>query len=343
MTEGQVELAACTPEELRALLPEAPAYRAGQVFRWLQKGVRAFDEMTDLPLPLRERLAALGCLTAPRAARRQTARDGTEKILWRLSDGQGVESVFMRYRHGNTVCLSTQAGCRQGCAFCASTVGGLIRNLTAGEMLAQVTGAAREVGAPVSGVVLMGIGEPLDNLDEVERFVRLLAHPDGLHMSPRRVSLSTCGLIDGIDRLAALALPLTLSVSLHAADDETRTRLMPGNPGVSALLDACRRYFKATGRRVSYEYILLRDVNDTEDRAHLLGRLLAGAPAHVNLIPYNPTGRGGFQPSRPDQVRRFAAAVASHGPSVTSRRRLGQEIDAACGQLRRQTGQNVVQ
>jgi 23S rRNA (adenine2503-C2)-methyltransferase len=333
-----VELVSRTPEELRALLPEAPAYRAGQVFRWLQKGVRAFDEMTDLPLSLRTRLSELGRLTAPPAVRRQTARDGTSKILWRLPDGQGVESVLMRYRHGNTVCLSTQAGCRQGCVFCASALGGLIRNLTAGEMLAQVTGAAREIGVPVSGVVLMGIGEPLDNLDEVERFVRLLAHQDGLHMSPRRVSLSTCGLIGGIDRLAALALPLTLSVSLHAPDDGTRTRLMPGNPGVAALLDACRRYFRATGRRVSYEYILLRDVNDTEDQAHLLGRLLAGVPAHVNLIPYNPTGRGEFQPSRPDRIRRFAAAVASYGPSVTCRRRLGQEIDAACGQLRRQTG-----
>lgn len=332
-----IELLSLFPEEIRALLPDEPPYRARQIFHWLHRGVRSFDEMTDLPLSLRTRLTETGVLTVPSAERRQEARDGTVKTLWRLRDGQCVESVLMRYRHGNSICLSTQAGCRQGCAFCASTVGGLVRNLTAAEMLAQILSFTREADIPVSHAVLMGIGEPLDNFDETARFLRLLSHPDGLHMSARHVSVSTCGLIDGIRRLAELDLPVTLSVSLHAPDDETRTRLMPSNPGVTALLAACRDYFRQTGRRVSYEYLMLRDVNDAPDKAHLLGRLLRGAPSHVNLIPYNPAGRGTLRPSTPESVRMFSNIVSGYGPSVTVRRALGQDISAACGQLRRRS------
>ncbi|MDR3207188.1 MAG: 23S rRNA (adenine(2503)-C(2))-methyltransferase RlmN [Oscillospiraceae bacterium] len=331
------ELLALTPEELQALLPDQPAYRAGQVFRWLHKGITAFDQMSDLPAALRQRLGETGLLTVPEAARVQTARDGTVKILWRLSDGQRVESVLMRHHHGESLCLSTQAGCRQGCLFCASTVGGLVRNLTAAEMLAQVQSMPRETGRTPDHLVLMGIGEPLDNFNEVVRFLTLVSHPQGLGLSLRRVSLSTCGLIDGIRRLAALDLPLTLSVSLHAPDDETRSRLMPVNRSgdVERLLAVCRDYFRATGRRVSYEYLLLDEINDTPDKARALGRLLRGAPAHVNLILYNQTGRDpGLRPSKPEAVRAFRDIVSAYGPVVTLRRSLGGEIDAACGQLR---------
>lgn len=338
------ELLSFTPEELQTLIPQEPAYRAAQVFQWLHKGVTAFDEMTNLPAALRKKLAAVGELTVPEVARRQTARDGTTKLLWKLRDGQCVESVLMCYKHGNSLCLSTQAGCRQGCLFCASAVGGLIRNLTAAEMLAQVIFTARETGQKVTHVVLMGIGEPLDNFDEVVRFLQLLRHPQGLNLSLRHVSLSTCGLVPAIERLAGLNLPVTLSVSLHAPDDETRTKLMPVNRdvGVERLMAVCRSYFKTTGRRVSYEYILLGGINDTPDKAHMLGKMLRGQPAHVNLIAYNPAGRSGLRAGTPDNRRVFQEIVSSYGVSVTLRRSLGQDIDAACGQLRRQSDKSVV-
>jgi 23S rRNA (adenine2503-C2)-methyltransferase len=330
-----VELSSLLPEELAPFLIGYPAYRTRQVFRWLQKGVQDFQEMTDVPQPLREQLTSVGYLVRPAVVRKQQARDGTVKFLWEFMDGERVESVVMRYQYGSSLCISTQAGCRQGCLFCASTVGGLTRNLTAGEMLAQITGAVREMGENLSRVVLMGIGEPMDNFAEVARFLRLLSHPEGLHMSPRHISLSTCGLIEGIDALAALALPVTLSVSLHAPDDETRTKLMPGNVGIAPLLKACERYFQKTGRRVSYEYVLLRDLNDTSDMAHHLGRLLKGAPSHVNLIAYNATKRGCLAPSAPERVKEFMDILCAHGVAATCRRRLGREIDAACGQLRK--------
>ena len=342
-----VELLSLFPEEIQALLPGEPSYRAKQIFRWLHKGVRSFDEMSDLPRALREKLSAAGTLTVPEAARTQTARDGTVKVLWRFADGQGVESVLMRHRHGRSLCLSTQAGCKRGCLFCASAIGGLARDLTAGEMLAQVIFTNAECAETGNSqlstlnsqftIVLMGMGEPLDNFEQVVRFLQLLSHPDGLGLSLRHVSLSTCGVVEGIERLAALRLPLTLSVSLHAPDDATRSRLMPVNrtAGVERLLLACRNYFNRTGRRVSYEYTLFDGVNDTPEQAHMLGRLLRGAPAHVNLIRYNHSGRdGSLRPSRPENARAFGEIVASYRPAVTWRRGLGGEIDAACGQLR---------
>lgn len=335
-----IELMSLTPEEMQTLLPGHPSYRARQIFRWLQKGVRSFSDMTDVPAALHDELAALGTLTAPEPVRRQTARDGTQKTLWQLDDGQCVESVLMKYRHGHSLCLSTQAGCRMGCLFCASTVGGLVRHLTAAEMMAQVLFSAQLSGREISNLVLMGIGEPLDNFEQVTRFLTLLAHPEGRHMSLRHVSLSTCGLIDGIYKLAELSLPVTLSVSLHAPDDETRNKLMPINReiGVAPLLRACRDYFHKTGRRVSYEYILLDGINDSPEQAHLLGKLLRGEPAHVNLIPYNPAGRGALRASLPQAVKTFQHITATYGPAVTLRRSLGQDIAAACGQLRRASG-----
>ena len=234
-----------------------PAFRAKQVFTWLHRGVRSFDEMTDLSKPLRARLAETCFITAPTVARKQTSKlDGTVKYLWELADGNCIETVLMSYHHGNTVCISSQVGCRQGCAFCASTIGGLIRNLEPSEMLDEVLYSERESGSKISNIVLMGIGEPLDNFDNVMRFLALVNHPDGENIGMRHISLSTCGLIERFDDLAARDLQLTLSVSLHAPDDATRSKIMPANHGrgVAALIDACARYYEATGRRISFEY-----------------------------------------------------------------------------------------
>ena len=267
-----------------------PAFRAKQVYQWLHRGARSFGEMTNLPKPLREALEADCFLSAPQVERKQvSAQDGTIKYLWRLSDGNCIETVLMRYHHGNTVCISSQVGCRMGCAFCASTLGGKVRDLTPAEMLDQVLFTQIDSGAPVSNIVLMGIGEPLDNFDTVLRFLELVNSPEGMNIGMRHISLSTCGLTEKIDKLAEYQLQLTLSVSLHAPDDETRSKIMPVNrgTGVEALFAACRRYFEKTGRRVSYEYIMIDGVNDQDWQADLLARHLRGAPGHVNLIPLN--------------------------------------------------------
>ncbi|MCD8376533.1 MAG: 23S rRNA (adenine(2503)-C(2))-methyltransferase RlmN [Oscillospiraceae bacterium] len=325
-------------EELSRMLEEwgEPAFRAGQVFSWLHRGAVSFEQMSNLPRPLRLRLVQECALAAPQAARRQVSeRDGTRKYLWRLADGNCVETVLMRYRHGNTVCISSQVGCRMGCAFCASTLGGRVRNLTAGEMLDQVLFTQLDSGLPVSNVVLMGIGEPLDNFDAVLRFLRLVNHPMGMHIGMRHISLSTCGLVEGIDKLAAYGLQLTLSVSLHAPDDATRSRLMPVNRqvGVASLMAACRRYFEKTGRRISFEYAMIDGVNDTDGQADQLARLLRETPGHVNLIPLNHVKESPWRPSR--RTARFQKRLESCGVTVTVRRRLGGDIDASCGQLRR--------
>lgn len=327
------------PQELEAEFKAMglPAWRAGQVFRWLGRGVTSFEEMSDLSKPVRAQLAQgyeIPCLTVSR--RQVSAQDGTEKLLWQLPDGESVETVFMRYKHGNSVCISSQVGCRMGCTFCASTIGGKVRDLTASEMLDEVLRTGLECG-PVSNIVLMGIGEPLDNFDNVLRFLRLVNDPNGANIGMRHISLSTCGLTEGIDKLAALNLQLTLSVSLHGPDDETRSRLMPVNRryGVDALFAACGRYFRKTGRRISYEYAMVRDVNDSPYHAGLLARRLRGTGAHVNLIRLNYVTERGLMPSREDVVRRFAQELTDGGVTVTIRRRLGSDIDAACGQLRR--------
>ena len=313
-----------------------PAFRARQVYQWLHRGARSFGEMTNLPKPLREALEADCFLSAPQVERKQvSAQDGTIKYLWRLSDGNCIETVLMRYHHGNTVCISSQVGCRMGCAFCASTLGGKVRDLTPAEMLDQVLFTQIDSGAPVSNIVLMGIGEPLDNFDTVLRFLELVNSPEGMNIGMRHISLSTCGLTEKIDKLAEYQLQLTLSVSLHAPDDETRSKIMPANrgTGVEALFAACRRYFEKTGRRVSYEYIMIDGVNDQDWQADLLARHLRGAPGHVNLIPLNNVEESPLKPSR--RVAAFQKRLEGQGVTATVRRKLGGDIDASCGQLRR--------
>ena len=332
------DIKSMTQEELAAWLKELgePAFRAKQIFRWLYRGVRSFDEMTDLSKALREKLAGAALLTPPTVARKQvSAQDGTIKYLWELADGNCVESVLMRYQHGNTVCISCQVGCRMGCAFCASTIAGKVRDLTPAEMLDQVLFTQLDSGAPVSNIVLMGIGEPLDNFDTVLRFLELVNHPDGLNIGMRHISLSTCGLAEQIDKLAGYRLQLTLSVSLHAPDDETRSKIMPVNRsyGVERLLDSCRRYFETTGRRISYEYAMIDGVNDADWQADLLARRLRGMPAHVNLIGLNEVEESPLKPSR--RMAAFQRRLEGHGVTVTVRRKLGGDIDASCGQLRR--------
>ena len=317
-----------------------PVFRAKQVFQWLHRGVFSFDEMTNLSKPLREKLAASCILYAPQVERRQVSSlDGTIKYLWRLRDGNCIETVLMRYHHGNTVCISSQVGCRMGCAFCASTLGGKVRDLTPAEMLDQVLFTQMDSGAPVSNIVLMGIGEPLDNFDTVLRFLELVNSPDGLNIGMRHISLSTCGLTEKIDKLADHQLQLTLSVSLHAPDDETRSRIMPVNRsvGVEKLFAACRRYFEKTGRRISYEYAMIDGVNDADWQADLLARHLKGTPGHVNLIPLNNVEESPLKPSR--RVAAFQKRLESHGITATVRRKLGCDIDSSCGQLRRKTMQ----
>jgi len=315
-----------------------PAYRAKQVFSWLHRGSGAFGEMSDLPKALRARLEEDYELTVPAALRRQVSRrDGTVKYLWRLADGNCVESVLMRYRHGNTVCISTEVGCAMGCKFCASTLGGLVRRLRPSEMLDQVLFTGLDSGLPVSNVVLMGIGEPLDNLENVLRFLELVNSPEGLNIGMRHISLSTCGLADRIDELAEKKLQLTLSVSLHAPDDASRSAIMPVNRRypVDTLLAACRRYFEKTGRRVSFEYTMIDGVSDSEAQARLLASKLRGLAAHVNLIPLNAVAERTLRPSPREAVARFQRILESAGIPATVRRTLGGDIDASCGQLRK--------
>ena len=257
-----IDLKSQTLEEMTATLKEMgePAFRGKQVFTWLHKGVTSFDEMSNLSKPLREKLKERCYITAPSVARKQVSKlDGTVKYLWQLLDGNCIETVVMQYHHGNTVCVSSQVGCRMGCAFCASTIAGKVRDLTPSEILDQVIFAQKDSGLPISNIVLMGIGEPLDNLDNVLRFLELVNHPDGLNIGMRHISLSTCGVIPGIDRLSDLELQLTLSVSLHAPDSETRSKIMPVNRAydVEKLFDTCHRYFKKTGRRISFEYAMI--------------------------------------------------------------------------------------
>ena len=333
-----VDIKSMTLEELTVWFKEQgePAFRAKQVFQWLYRGVTSFDEMSNLSKPLRQKLSENCFITAPKVARKQmSALDGTIKYLWELGDGNCIETVLMRYKHGNTVCISCQVGCRMGCAFCASTLAGKVRDLTPAEMIDQVLFTQLDSGAPISNIVLMGIGEPLDNYDTVMKFLKLVNHPDGMNIGMRHISLSTCGLTEKIDRLAQLGLQLTLSVSLHAPDDETRSKIMPVNRavGVEKLMDTCHRYFQTTGRRISYEYAMIDGVNDSDEQADLLVKLLKGQPGHVNLIPLNEVEESPLKPSR--RVAAFQKRLESQGVTATVRRKLGGDIDASCGQLRR--------
>lgn len=328
------------PEEIEAELKAMgqPKFRAGQIFDWLTKGVKSFDEMTNLSKDLRAKLSEQFYISNLTCLKKQVSReDGTIKYLWQLPDGNAVETVVMQYKHGNTVCISSQVGCRQGCAFCASTIGGLVRNLEPSEMLNEVLYSQMESGVPITGIVLMGIGEPLDNFDNVMRFLRLVNHPKGMNIGMRHISLSTCGLIEKFDLLAEQNMQLTLAVSLHAPDDETRGKIMPANRGrgVTALIKACEDYYKKTGRRITFEYAMIDGVNDTPEHAKLLAKHCKKVSAHVNLIPLNHVEESKYAPSKPDNLKAFIKVLRDAGVNATVRRKLGGDIDASCGQLRK--------
>ena len=344
MPDDKIDIKALLPAELEAEIIKLgePKFRASQVFRWLSRGAESFEEMTDLSKGLRAKLTERFFLTPPTVLRKQvSAEDGTIKYLWQLSDGNAVETVVMSYHYGNTVCISTQVGCRQGCAFCASTIGGLIRCLTPSEMLDEVMFSQKESGKPISHIVLMGIGEPLDNFDNVMRFLSLVNCDEGMNIGMRHISLSTCGITEKFDKLAELNLQLTLSVSLHAPDDETRSRIMPANRGrgVDELMAACEQYYKKTGRRISFEYAMIDGVNDSDEQAQLLSRHARRVCAHVNLIPLNHVEEREFAPTKPARLRQFVSILQSEGVNVTVRRHLGGDIDASCGQLRKKTAE----
>lgn len=342
MTE---HLRSMTLEELSQVLKDLgqPAFRAKQVFTWLHKGVTSCSEMTNLPQSLRTALDERYPLLPPKVVRKQQSqKDGTMKYLWMLSDGNCVETVLMRYHYGNTVCISTEVGCAMGCAFCASTLGGLVRRLEPREMLEQVLFTQIDSGLPISHIVLMGIGEPLDNLPNVLRFLHLVNSELGMNISMRHISLSTCGIVPKIDKLAEEKLQLTLSVSLHAPNDAVRNTIMPVNKAypVDQLLDACRRYYQKTGRRISFEYAMIDGVNDTPEAARELICKLKGMGAHMNLIPLNHVEESPLKPSSKQAISNFQKMLEDAGIPATVRRSLGGDIDASCGQLRRKYTQS---
>ncbi len=329
-----------TLTELQSAMKELgqPAFRAKQVYSWLHKGARSYEEMTNLSKDLRQRLQETYPLSAPKVVRRQESKkDGTIKYLWELSDGNCVETVLMRYHYGNTVCISTEVGCRMGCAFCASTIGGLVRRLEPHEMLDEVLFTQLDSGLPISRVVLMGIGEPLDNFDNVLRFLELVNSEEGMNLSMRHLSLSTCGLVPKIDELAAKKLQISLAISLHGPNDEIRDKIMPVNRAypMEELLAACRRYYEATSRRIHFEYAMIDGVNDRECDAREILRRMKGLPAHFNLIPLNHVEESPLKPSSRAAVARFQKILEDGGITATVRRTLGGDIDASCGQLRR--------
>jgi 23S rRNA (adenine2503-C2)-methyltransferase len=329
-----------TLPELTATLKELgqPAFRGKQIYTWLHKGVRSYEEMSNLPQSLRASLAEKYPICPPEVVRKQESKkDGTIKYLWRLSDGNCVETVLMRYHYGNTVCISTEVGCRMGCAFCASTIGGLVRKLEPYEMLDEVLFTQIDSGLPISHIVLMGIGEPLDNFENVMRFLELVNSPEGMNISMRHISLSTCGLVPKIDELAKKKLQISLAISLHGPNDEIRNKIMPVNKAypIDQLLDACRRYYDETSRRIHFEYAMIDGVNDSEANARELLKRLKGLGAHVNLIPLNHVEESPLKPSSRAAVAKFQKILEEGGVTATVRRTLGGDIDASCGQLRR--------
>ena len=346
---NKLDLLSLLPEELCDLLWDLgePKYRAEQMFSPMHHGTSP-ENMTNIGKALKQKLSERAYYFLPTVRRKLvSALDGTVKYLFTLRDGNFVESVVMKYKHGNTICISSQVGCRMGCAFCASTIGGKLRDLAPSEMLGQIIAAELDLGERISNIVMMGIGEPLDNYDNVIRFLTLVGHEKGLNIGYRHISLSTCGLVNGIDKLARENFPITLSISLHASDNETRSAIMPVNKkwNIEELLAACRRYYGVTGRRLSFEYTLIAGKNDSPEAAGNLARLLNGAlrspkdsvtfPIHVNLIPVNPVSETGFSASDQAAIERFASILEKKGIRATVRRRLGADINASCGQLRR--------
>ena len=347
---NKADLLSLYPDELTDLVLSLgePKYRANQIFTQIHKGISP-ENITNIGKETKRKLAEASYFALPSIRLKLvSAIDGTVKYLFELSDGNTVESVVMKYKHGNTICVSSQVGCRMGCAFCASTIGGKVRDLTASEILGQILTAQNDLGERISNIVMMGIGEPLDNYDNVIRFLRLVGDENGLNIGYRHISLSNCGLVDRIDKLAKESFPITLSISLHASNDETRSSIMPVNKkwSIDALLDACLRYYTTTKRRISFEYTLISGKNDSESAALELAELLNKKlrpkslrepfPIHVNLIPVNPVSETEFSASDKAAVEKFAAALEKKGIRATIRRRLGADINASCGQLRRE-------
>lgn len=339
---SKLDIASMYINEIEQLLVSfgEPKYRAAQIFKWLQSGVQSFDGMTNISKQLRARLGQECYIATVKPVQRLVSKiDGTVKYLYELYDGEYIESVFMQYKHGYTVCISTQVGCRMGCSFCASGLNGLYRNLTASEMLAQIQFAANDNGVRVSNVVMMGMGEPLDNFDNSVRFLNLVSNENGLNIGLRHISLSTSGVVSGIYELAKLNLPITLSISLHASNDEIRSNIMKVNRkwNINELLKACRYYQGVTGRRISFEYALINGVNDSVKNADELSKLLKGIMSHVNLIPVNPVEENTYKRATNDSIVRFAKLLNDRNITATVRRTLGADINASCGQLRRRS------
>ena len=337
------DIAALDKEELENFitgLGEAK-YRAAQVYDWLHKKmVTSFDEMTNVSKSLRNKLEAGAFIAGLKLVKLRVSKDGTKKYLFELDDGALIESVLMKYKYGYSVCVSSQSGCRMGCTFCASTIGGLNRSLKASEMLGQVYAISREIGERISHVVVMGMGEPLDNYDATVRFIRMISDENGQNISQRNLTVSTCGLVPQMRRLADERLSITLAVSLHAPDDELRKGIMPiaKRYGMEELIDACRYYFDITGRRVTFEYSLIQGVNDSDECAKKLGRLISGMGSHINLIPVNPVRETGYESPGADAARAFKNKLEKYGINVTIRREMGRDIEGACGQLKNSFG-----
>ncbi len=335
------DIKSMTMEELSAYIIELgePKFRLKQIFRWLHRGVRSFEEMTDLPRSLQAKLqedAKIATLSI--YARYRSQMDETVKYLFALEDGNIIETVAMKYHHGWSLCISSQVGCRMGCSFCQSTKGGLIRPLTAGEILDQIIKVQEDLDIRISNIVMMGIGEPLDNLDEVLRFLKNVNDPEGINIGYRHISLSTCGLIPGIRKLAEFEFPITLSISLHATTDQKRSGIMPVNKkyNIGELIDACKYYQEHTGRRISFEYAVIDGVNDGYEDAKALAKLLKGILCHINLIPVNPIEDGNYRPPTKKNILGFQDTLIKLGLNATIRRTLGADISASCGQLRHQ-------
>lgn len=327
-------------DRLKAWVKEEglPAFRADQLFSWMhEKLVSSFDEMSNIPKDLKQRLSETCTLNTLTVRRVQTSKaDGTKKYLFSLEDGNLIESVMMRYRHGNSVCVSSQVGCAMGCSFCASTLNGCIRNLHASEILGQVYEIQKDIGERVSNVVIMGMGEPLVNYDNVMTFVRILSDEKALHVSQRNITISTCGIVPSIDRLSQESLKVTLALSLHAPNDRIRRQIMPvaKKYSMDEILSACDRYFESTGRRVTFEYCLIDGINDRPEHARELASRLKGRNAHVNLIPVNPTPENDYGAAAEKDIRKFLEILEAEGIQATRRREMGRDIDGACGQLR---------
>ncbi len=328
-------------EELSAFLKENGfmPFKAKQIFAWLSKGVKSFGQMTDISKKDAENLENIAFISSiERCVKLVSKIDKTVKYAYRLSDGETIETVVMKYKHGNTICISSQVGCRMGCKFCASTIGGLKRNLTAAEMLDQIIESEKDIGERIDNIVIMGIGEPLDNIENIIKFLYNVNNINGKNIGMRHISLSTCGLVPEIERLAKLNLQITLSVSLHAPSNDVRSEIMPINRKypIEELLSACREYIKATGRRISFEYAAIAEVNDTPKDAENLAKVLKGILCHVNIIPINNVKENEYKMPEKERLAKFCDVLSGRGIPVTIRRRLGADINASCGQLRRE-------